>query len=115
MLALNTSAAVFVPPMAPAKKADTTYGTTKSAKQTHTSDMVNKFQTKYKTELCKNWIEVGFCRYRNQCMFAHGHSEVVLPEIEPMRKDKNCKTFFKTGQCPYGVRCQYQHEHRHIN
>lgn len=79
MLALNTSAAVFVPPKAPAKKVDTTYGTTRSAKQTHTSDMVTKFQTKYKTELCKNWIEVGYCRYKSLCMFAHGHSEVVLP------------------------------------
>ena len=97
MLALNISAVAFVPPKAPTKKVDTTYGTTKSAKCTHTSDIVTKFQTKYKTELCKNWIEVGYCRYKAQCMFAHGHSEVVLPEIEPMRKDKNCKTFFKTG------------------
>ena len=105
MIALNTSAASFVPAKAPTKKIDTTYGTTKTAKMTHSSDMVTKFQTKYKTELCKNWIEVGFCRYKDQCMFAHGHNEVMLPKNEPMRKDKNCKTFFKTSQCPYGVRC----------
>ena len=97
MIALNTYAASFVPAKAPAKKVDTTYGTTKTTKKTHSDDMVTKFQTKYKTELCKNWIEVGFCRYGNNCKYAHGHSEVVLPKIAPTKKDKNCKTFFKTG------------------
>jgi len=24
-------------------------------------------KTKYKTEMCKNWIEVGTCRYGNKC------------------------------------------------
>ena len=43
MFALNTSAAAFVPAKAPTKKVDMTYGTTKTAKTTHTSDMVTKF------------------------------------------------------------------------
>ena len=101
----NTSASAFVPSIAPAKRVDTLYGTTMTAKMIITSDMENKFQTKYKTELCKNWIEIGFCRYGNNCKYAHGHSEVVLPKLAPTKKDKNCKTFFKTGQCPYGTRC----------
>lgn len=24
-------------------------------------------KTKYKTELCKNWIELGHCRYGRKC------------------------------------------------
>lgn len=24
-------------------------------------------KTKYKTEMCKNWIEIGVCRYSNKC------------------------------------------------
>ena len=43
MIALNASAAAFVPAKAPPKKIDNTYGTTKSAKATHTKDMVTKF------------------------------------------------------------------------
>lgn len=27
---------------------------------------------KYKTEMCKNFSENGFCRYINKCQFAHG-------------------------------------------
>jgi hypothetical protein len=27
---------------------------------------------KYKTEMCKNWIENGSCRYSKKCQFAHG-------------------------------------------
>ena len=110
----NTSASAFVPATPPTKRADTLYGTTMSAKQSVPSDVEIKFQTKYKTELCKNWIEVGLCRYGDSCKFAHGHSEVILPKLALAKKDKNCKTFFKTGQCPYGVRCQYDHEHRHM-
>ena len=29
-------------------------------------------KTKFKTEMCKNWIETGFCRYHDRCQFAHG-------------------------------------------
>lgn len=27
---------------------------------------------KFKTEMCKNYSEMGFCPYRNKCQFAHG-------------------------------------------
>ena len=31
---------------------------------------INK--TKYKTEMCKNFSEMGYCPYREKCQFAHG-------------------------------------------
>ncbi len=31
---------------------------------------------KYKTELCKNFSETGFCPYRKKCKFAHGINEL---------------------------------------
>lgn len=34
-------------------------------------------QTKYKTEMCKNWIESAYCRYGPKCQFAHGDTEMV--------------------------------------
>ena len=30
---------------------------------------------KYKTELCKNWLERGFCRFMENCHFAHSKKE----------------------------------------
>lgn len=30
-------------------------------------------KTKFKTEMCKNWIEQGYCRYGTKCQFAHGN------------------------------------------
>ena len=32
---------------------------------------------KYKTELCKNWIETAKCRYEDKCRFAHGQEELT--------------------------------------
>ena len=69
--------------------------------------------------MCKNWIENGYCRYRNECKFAHGAEELQLYE-KPAgelkgNKNKNCKTFYATKQCLYGVRCLFRHEYRHIN
>ena len=74
----------------------------------------DKYQTLFKTELCKSYCENGYCRYENLCKFAHGTQELTV-ETSVKKKDKNCKTFFASGSCPYGVRCQFHHEHRHMN
>lgn len=74
----------------------------------------DKYQSLYKTELCKSYCENGYCRYGKQCKFAHGTQELQY-ETAVVKKDKNCKTFFSFGACPYGVRCQFKHEHRNIN
>ena len=33
-------------------------------------------KAKFKTEMCKNWIETGHCRYGKNCQFAHGNKDV---------------------------------------
>ena len=33
---------------------------------------------RFKTELCKNWIENGSCRYGKKCQFAHGQEELRI-------------------------------------
>ena len=30
----------------------------------------------YKRDMCKNWTEVGFCRYGTKCQYAHGQDEL---------------------------------------
>ena len=32
---------------------------------------------KYKTEMCKNFSENGYCHYGDKCQFAHGAHELV--------------------------------------
>ena len=64
----------------------------------------DKYDTKFKTELCKSFCENGWCRYGEHCKFAHG-TEDLAPEEIVKRKEKNCKVFFASGYCPYGVRC----------
>ena len=37
----------------------------------------------YKIEMCKNWTEVGYCRYGKKCQYAHGCDE--LNTLTPMQ------------------------------
>lgn len=69
---------------------------------------------KYKTELCKNWIEQGRCNYGKKCRFAHGRHELVEKNVKQKirYRSRQCNTFFTTGMCPYGVRCMFAHEQR---
>ena len=75
---------------------------------------------KYKREMCKNWTEVGFCRYGLKCQYAHGQEE--LAEIDRLTeaqarlnekyKSQNCRQFYREKLCPYGKRCHFRHEYR---
>ena len=33
-------------------------------------------KNKYKTKLCKNYTESGYCKYKDQCSYAHGEKEL---------------------------------------
>lgn len=43
---------------------------------------------KEKLELCKKFINYGFCPYKNKCKFAHGSHE--------LRKDNRQNSLYKT-------------------
>lgn len=45
-------------------------------------------EAKYKTEMCKNWIETGKCNYGEKCKFAHGKNELV----QKLAANKHFKT-----------------------
>jgi hypothetical protein len=70
----------------------------------------NDFKVKYKTELCKYWSINGFCKFGDNCAYAHGienlRSKVTNSEYY---RTKNCVSFFEKGFCPYGNRCQFRH------
>ena len=70
---------------------------------------------KYKTELCKSFMENNFCQYGNKCRFAHGEEELVVKTENINYKRKLCKSFYNEGYCTYGIRCNYQHEQRKLS
>ena len=69
----------------------------------------NKFDPKYKTELCKKFQNTGQCPYGYKCRFAHGEEELVKKSKGLNYKKKPCKTFKEKGYCPYGYRCSFRH------
>jgi hypothetical protein len=71
--------------------------------------------TKYKTEMCRNWIETHVCQYAEKCNFAHGFDELI--EKNPANekyKSKKCIPFHSKGVCTYGHRCLFLHETRSL-
>ncbi|GJQ12208.1 hypothetical protein GpartN1_g3999.t1 [Galdieria partita] len=63
----------------------------------------------YKTELCRSFMETGFCRYHSKCQFAHGVEELRPVKRHPKYKTRLCKNFVENGTCPYGSRCRFIH------
>ena len=85
----------------------------------HANDPVNfeeekKKDPKYKTEMCKTWVDTGVCPYGNKCRFAHGKHELVSKPITSCYKKKPCKSFETFGFCPYGSRCNFKHDERKL-
>lgn len=69
---------------------------------------------KYKTELCKSYSEMGYCRYFEKCRFAHGKNELAQKLHIHNYKQKKCDSFHKNGFCLYGSRCTYLHDDRNL-
>ena len=55
----------------------------------------NKFDPKYKTELCKKYQSTGKCPYGHKCRFAHGKEELLSKTQGVNYKKKQCKTFYE--------------------
>lgn len=89
---------------------------------------------KFKTVLCKHFIQHGSCSYGDKCQFAHGHHELSsgpmlgvnmnigsIPQMESTSKPNKippnpanfkivkCKNWEATGNCKYGSVCTFAH------
>lgn len=64
----------------------------------------------YKTEICRNWEEKGFCYYGDRCQFAHGEHELRQVPRNPLWKTKPCKRFKLYGSCQFAKRCCFSHD-----
>lgn len=79
-------------------------------------DYEKKIDPKFKTEMCKSWVDSGFCVYGNKCRFAHGREEIFERQIINSKyKQKNCQSFHTLGYCNYGVRCHFKHNERKLD
>ena len=69
-------------------------------------------ETKFKTEMCKNWQTKGFCNYEAKCKFAHGPHELNKKDFvnKNLYKSKPCNSFHSKHFCPYGLRCLFIHQ-----
>ncbi|OBZ87674.1 hypothetical protein A0J61_04271 [Choanephora cucurbitarum] len=63
----------------------------------------------YKTEPCRNWSELGYCRYGQKCRYAHGQIELRSTSRHIRYKTEICRTYHTEGTCSYGVRCAFVH------
>ena len=88
---------------------------------------MNKCQhnPRYKTALCKKYLESQSCPYGNKCQFAHGEQELRSMNAQPQNmmymrmgsKNQNilnykivkCKNWEKDKTCKYGSHCTYAH------
>ncbi|KAI9323249.1 hypothetical protein BX666DRAFT_1847120 [Dichotomocladium elegans] len=64
----------------------------------------------YKTEYCRNWAELGYCRYGKKCRYAHGLNELRAAPRHSRYKTSICHAYHVEGTCPYGIRCTYIHD-----
>jgi hypothetical protein len=65
---------------------------------------------RYKTELCRNVIEKGYCQFGDFCHFAHEDSELRPRSLDPKYKTSNCRSYHgASGICYYAKRCDYIH------
>lgn len=74
---------------------------------------INSFglNKKYKTELCKYFEIRGYCKYGENCIYAHGEENLRLKVTNTNAyRTKKCYKFFENGYCPYGNRCQFAHQ-----
>ena len=85
------------------------YSKTKSLEEEKRKRLSANISTRYKTEMCRPFLEYGYCKYGDKCQFAHGEHEVREVPRHPKYKTELCRTFHAKGFCPYGSRCHFIH------
>lgn len=80
-----------------------------AASSGRSKSFVDKRIALYKTEMCRAFEEMGFCRYGGRCQFAHSQGELRKVARHPRYKTEVCKTYWEVGSCPYGTRCCFIH------
>lgn len=71
------------------------------------------FLNKEKSELCRKFMEFGYCSYQRNCKFAHGSHELKKNNgVNSKYKTKECGAFLTDGYCRFGDRCNFIHRRK---
>jgi len=69
-----------------------------------------QYESKKKTELCRNFEMYGSCKFGDTCSYAHGAHQLQKKTHLPSNfMTKLCTQFHRDGTCQYGERCQFLH------
>ena len=83
------------------------------------NEIENNNNFKYKTELCKFYEMNNYCKFGENCIFAHGKENLREDKLKKSGyKKRPCQNFFENGFCLYGNRCQFSHnikEYKFVN
>ena len=70
---------------------------------------------KEKVELCRQYMETGYCPYGERCKFAHGLQELMRNHHPNHKyKTKECEHFRRNMACMYGPRCNFIHRREEL-
>ena len=69
-----------------------------------------KRNARYKSTLCRHFEYIGRCDAGDQCAFAHGVSELRVPQLHPKYKTRLCADFWHDGHCAMGATCHFIHD-----
>jgi hypothetical protein len=78
---------------------------------------------KFKTQMCKHFLEDGLCPLQQYCQFAHGPEELRQPNdplpkhfgktalgaVHSNYKTEPCKYWLESGECKFGDGCSFYH------
>lgn len=66
---------------------------------------------KFKTEMCRNWVKTGLCKYGSDCTYAHGDNELhKKAELPHNLHSKFCKAYNQAPFiCTKGKDCNLLH------
>ena len=66
--------------------------------------------SRYKIELCFQFMETGYCQFGDRCLYAHGKFELRPCTYRHQKfKTQLCKAFHEDGFCSFGNRCSFIH------
>ena len=83
----------------------------KFSQKTKFKSQASDFKIKYKTELCKYFEINGYCKFGDNCAYAHGIDNLRSKVTNSISyRTRKCVQFFENGYCPYGNRCQFAHQ-----
>ncbi|KAA6375707.1 MAG: hypothetical protein EZS28_028766, partial [Streblomastix strix] len=70
-----------------------------------------QISARYKTEMCRNFVETGRCQYGSGCAFAHSKNELRQSDSSQLRSSSQCKNFHSgCCICYFGSRCRFIHK-----